>query len=402
MGNEPLAGVRILDLTQVFSGPFATMTLSFLGAEVIKIENRSRSMQARSRQALLAKGLKNNYIPAHAVNLGKLSLNLDLRTPQGVELLYQAVDICDLVVENFRPGVMERLGISYEQLTERNPTIILVSSSGAGAEGPESRYMGYAHGFAAMGGISEITGYADGPPTEFRSGMDMRVGHAILFASLAALLHRRQTGEGQWIDLSSREVATALIGDVIVSQSMDDKPISRQSNKHPWMAPHNCYPCLGEDSWISIAISTEEEWGALRDVIDDPALSSDSGFNDGYYRWANQEKLDQIIANWTSTFPAFSLMQILQNRGIAAVPSYRSDDIYNDAHLQSRGLSTEVNHSEAGLEMVLNPPWKFNNSNTGVFGPAPAVGEHTNPILKEMFGISDSTINDLEKMGVIP
>ena len=402
MKQQPLCDVRVLDLTQVFSGPYSAMTLAFLGAQVIRVESRRRANQARSRQALLNQAQRSTYTPIHAVNLGKLSLNLDLSKPEAVEIFHRMVQVCDVVVENFRPGVLDRLGVGYQELVKQNPTIILLSSSGAGSEGPEARYMGYAHGFAAMGGLSEITGYRDGPPTEFRSGMDMRVGHAIAFAALAALFHRRRTGEGQWIDLSSREVATSLIGDVIVEQSMTGKPVTRQGNQHPWMAPHNCYPCNQEDSWISIAVATDDEWRSLCSAMGKPEMASDSRFADAYSRWHHQEELDADIGQWTVDFTPFELMEKLQRVGVAAVPSYRNDDIYSDAHLQSRDFSAEVHHAEAGLEIVLGAPWKFSDSHVGVPGPAPTIGEHTDSILTELLGIGNDELTKLVETGVIP
>ncbi len=330
-----------------------------------------------------------------------MSIRLDLTHPKAVELAKRIVQISDIVVQNFRPGVMERLGLGYEALREVKPDIIYLSSSARGMQGRERHYVGYAPTFAALGGQAHITGYADGPPFAMRGRIDLISATASAFAILAALNYRRRTGEGQHIDLSSSEATSVLLGDVIMDYTMNRRSQTRQGNRDEIMAPHNCYRCKGDDKWVSIAISTEGEWRAFCEAIGKPEWIEDDRFSDAYSRWKNQEELDRLVTGWTANHTHYEVMEMLQRAGVAAVPSFNAEEIFNDRHLKERDFATEVNHTLVGKQVVINPPWKLSATPATVRRHGLLFGEHDRYVFGELLGMPEEEIASLEKEGVI-
>ncbi|MFH1486366.1 MAG: CoA transferase, partial [Chloroflexota bacterium] len=229
MKKLALDGVRIADFTWAGAGPYATLLLGFLGAEVIKVESRRRldgSRRSGSRDGKPVAGVDQSA-SFNDLNLNKLSITADLKQPRALELIKRVIGVSDAVIDNFRPGVMDRLGLGYPVLKEINPSIVMLSSSAFGATGPDARYGGWAFIFAALAGLSHITGYPDGIPTELRLVMDLTVGSMSAYCLLAALQHRRKTGRGQFIDLSSRQTLSCCMGEVLLDYAMNKRNQSR-------------------------------------------------------------------------------------------------------------------------------------------------------------------------------
>ena len=288
MNGRALEGIRIADFTWVWAGPYAVMLLAYMGAEVIKLESAKRIDSARMGSMTTGQsftGFDSSSV-FNNLNLNKLSVTLDLSNPRGVELAKQIVSVCDVVVQNMRPGAMDRLGMGYEDLVQIKPDIIMLSSSAYGATGPYREYTGYAPHFSAFSGLSYMVGYPDGEPGSLTASTDIRSATTSAFAILAALNYRQRTGQGQHIDLST----------------MNQRLPSRAGNRDAFMAPHNCYRCKGEDKWVSIAVGTDEEWEALCRVMGDPAWTRDELFSDAHSRWRNQEHLDKLIEEWTVNY----------------------------------------------------------------------------------------------------
>lgn len=402
MNRLPLAGIRIVDFTWAWAGPQATLLLGMLGAEVIKIESRARLDHTRVRSLMAGPTLAS---PDHSVifaelNVNKLSLTLNLTHSTAVEIIKRLVKISDVVAENMRPGVLERLGLGYEALRAVKPDIIMLSSSAVGSTGPERTYVGYAPTFAAMSGIAHITGPAEGPPTPLSGAIDLRVGTTSAFAILAALYHRARTGQGQYIDLSSTEAISAMIGDTFLEYAMNRRSPGRAGNRDRTMAPHNCYPCAEDDRWVTIAVATDDEWRALRSVIADPRLE-DERFADGYGRWLYQEELDQIISEWTASRSPQEITQTLQAVGVAALPVHNGRSLVEDPQLRERGLMEWVEHPLAGRRLMAGPPWRFSKTPASIRQRAPLLGEHNHYVLNELLGLSEEEIQRLEEEGVI-
>jgi benzylsuccinate CoA-transferase BbsF subunit len=402
MARAPLAGVRIVDFTWAWAGPQATLLLGFLGAEVIKVESRRRLDHTRMRSLMAGPtvtGPDQSTIFAD-LNANKLSVTLDLKQPRAVEIAKDLVRISDVVTQNMRPGVMDKLGLGYEALKAVKPDVIMLSSSAVGSSGPERSYVGYAPTFAAMGGISHITGLKDGPPQPLSGAIDLRVGTTSAFAVLAALYHRKRTGRGQHIDLSSTEAVSALIGHVFMEYAMNGHVPGRAGNGDESMAPHNCYPCGDDGRWVSIAVGSEDEWRALCRVVGDERLVRDGRFADVSSRWRHQQELDEIIGGWTRDRSAAEVTEVLQKAGVPAMPVLDGLSLARDPHLRERGMIVEVDHAALGRRRMLGAPWKYSKTPTEV-RPAPLLGEHNRYVLGELLGMSEEEIERLVEEGVV-
>lgn len=403
MTRAPLEGIRITDFTWAWAGPYATMLLAFMGAEVIKIESRKRPDHARMRALATGpadKGFDQSSI-FNDINLNKMAITLDLTQPKAVALAKRLVGISDVVAENFRPGVMDKLGLGYDALKEVKPDIIMLSSSAMGAVGPERHYAGFAPTFAAHGGLAHLTGYPDARPVPLMGSSDLRSAATSAFAILIALYYRAQTGQGQHIDLSSTETIAVLIGDALLDYTMNNRVRVRKGNRDEIMAPHNCYPCQGEDKWVSIAIATEEEWQGFCDALGNPPWTREEKFSDAYRRWQNQEDLDQLIGEWTINQTHYEVTERLQKAGVAAMPSFNGTELFQDPHLKERGFATEVTHPAIGKRIVVAPPWRFSTTPARISHSGPLLGEHNEYVLGDLLGMPKEEITKLEEEGVI-
>ena len=400
---DALTGVRVIDFSWAYAGPYATEFLALMGAEVIKIESRKRPcITRRQPNPITGQPYDIDDCPYFKdLNMNKLGVALNLSQPKATELAKRLVGISDVVVESFTPGVMSRLGLGYEVLSSVNPSIVVLSTSSNGTTGPEARYAGYAPMFNATSGLGELTGYPDGPPTVLRITIDNVVAHFNAVAILAALIYRQETGEGQYIDVSSQEAVACLIGDSIMDYTMNGRVQSRDGNRDEIMAPHNCYRCLGEDRWISIAISTEEEWQSLCQVMRNPDWSKEVRFSDAYNRWQNQEELDRLLESWTVNHSNYNLMHMLQGVGVAAVPSFTSEDLFTDPHLAEREFSQLIDRPRLGKYMIIAPPWKLSATPARIVQDAPSIGEHNEYVFGELLGMSQEEIIELQEKGVL-
>ncbi|BBB01360.1 putative CoA transferase [Actinacidiphila reveromycinica] len=396
-----LEGVRVADFGWVLAGPYATMLLGYMGAEVIKIESRRRIDEQR---IVHRAGVSDNVDASSnffEINLNKRSVTLNLSTPEGAALARRIVAQSDIVVENMRPGVMDRLGLGYADLAKVREDIVMVSISGWGQTGPLREYTAYAPCFASFGGLAHMMGYADGEPNTGTSAMDARSGTAAAFAVLMALAIRRRTGQGQYIDMASGEALSCLIGDVTMDYLMNGRSPSRDGNRDAIMAPHNCYRCAGDDQWISIAVGTEAEWEGLCDAMGRPAWTGDADFSGAYERWRHQERLDALVQEWTSAIPAEEVMHRLQKHGVAAVPSFDAERLFDNEHLRERGSITSVEHPVLGERQAISPPWQMSATPPKIDRYAPLLGEHNDYVLREMLGLPDDEIARLVEEKVV-
>jgi benzylsuccinate CoA-transferase BbsF subunit len=394
-----LRQVRVLDFSWAAAGPYATELLSFMGAEVLKVESRQRLDLAR-------RGFYQSTSPDASadfndLNLNKRSICLNLSQPEGVALVKRLVEHCDVVVENFRPGVMRRLGLDYATLSAINPRLIMASASANGSTGPESAYAGYAGIFNALSGAGALTGYADGPPTEMRISMDLRVGMTLAFAVLTALYARRRTNRGQHIDLSAREAITCLIGHTVLHATMNGDSPRRQGNADQAMAPHGCYPCLGHDRWVTIAVGNEDEWAALCQGTGHEAWLEEARFATMQSRLAHRQELDALLSDWTRHHTPEEVTARLQQAGVAVYPSMDSAMLAGAKHLHDRGVFATVEHPHLGAQTVLGPPWRSPDVPSVPDRAAPLLGEHTETVLRELLGLDDTELQRLAAAGIL-
>jgi len=400
----PLAGVRVADFTWVWAGPYCTMHLAHLGAEVIKIESQGR-MDVTRRLPLYPAGMKGGVNRSGLFNqwsLGKKSLLINFDKPAGIALVKELIKKSDVVVENFATGVMERLGLNYDELKKIKPDIIVASISGYGHTGPQREYMGYGPAMAPLSGMSALTGYPDGPPQEVGLSLgDPNGGINAATAICAALAARKRTGQGQCIDVSMWEAMTSLMPEGWMDYAMNGVELPRDGNHDRFMSPHNCFRCKGEDEWVSIACGSDGEWQALSRAIGQPQLATDTRFRTAKDRKANEAALERTLTEWTLQRDKWEVTRTLQAAGVAAFPSMNSKDLTDDPHLNERGFFARLPHAEIGVRTHTGIPWLLANSPNGVRSTAPLLGEHTDEVMRSVFGYGDDVIAKLKEEKVL-
>ena len=413
--NRPaLGGLRILDLSQVAAGPYATMFLGFMGAEVIKIEslsrmdiNRGKARPSPDDLRVYPDGDPGEHpwnTTAHHVhrNINKRSLTLDLSAKRGKELFLELAKVCDVLVENYRGSVMDRLGLGYDVVSRLNPGLIYMKISSQGANGPEANYGSLGSTLEQTAGLASITGYDDDLPLMTNLVYPDPVVGILSFGALMTALRRRlKTGSGCLVDLSQREVTTMLLGEAILDFSVTGRIAGTMGNRHRDMAPQGVYPCSGEDMWVAISVSSDEEWESLCRVMGQPHLASDSRFADPKSRRNNHDDIDLVISAWTETQDHYQVMYLLQAQGVPAAPVLKGGEVIDDPHLESRGFWDVVNHPEAGTYKQVTTPWLLSNSPRATSTPAPGLGEHNYQVLSGLLGLSKSEIDTLAQKGVI-
>jgi crotonobetainyl-CoA:carnitine CoA-transferase CaiB-like acyl-CoA transferase len=404
-GNDgPLKGVRVLDFSWVWQGPFCTLQLAHLGADVIRVEsakkpeiNRLIPPFADGKAGVNRAGSFNQW------NQGKRSISLDLGNPAAVEIALSLVPHCDLVVENFAPGVMTRMGLGYERLREVRPDIIMLSLSGYGQTGPYSRFVSYGGLLGAQSGLFSVSGYTSGEPAE--TGMtygDPNSGALAVFATIAALIHRSHTGRGQYIDVSLWEALEMVMPEAWLEYAIHGREPMVMANRDSHMAPHNCYKSKGDaEEWLTIAVGTEAEWRALCLAIGQSELTHDPRFLSAVLRKQHEDELDAIITRWTSERDRWDAAELLQRAGVAAMPTLTNKDLALDGHLRERGFLIELDHPEVGKRTHAGVPWSMSATPCKVRRAAPILGADTDEVLMSLLGFSAEKIESLRRGSVI-
>ncbi len=401
----PLEGVRVADFTWVWAGPFCALHLAHLGAEVIKVESQARVDFAR-RLAYYPKDMEpgvNRCALFNQWGQGKKSLLLNLSNEKALDVVKELIAKSDVVVQNFATGVMDGLGLGYEELKKIKPDIIMASISGYGQTGPNRNYMAYGPAVPPVAGLSSLTGYAaDEPPQEVGMAYgDPTSGIHAAVGICAALAARKRTGQGQHIDVSLWESVAALIPEGWMDYAMNGTQPPRRGNRDPWMAPHNCFRCAGKDEWVTIACGTETEWRALCQAIGQPQLASDTRFSTAAARKANEDALDQLLSAWTATREKWEITRSLQAGGVAAFPSMSGKDLVDDTHLNARGFFTRLQHPEVGVRTHMGMPWLLTNAPNGVRSPAPLLGQDTDQVMRDVLGYSAQQIAQMKEEKVL-
>ena len=409
--EPPLAGIRVLALSQAWAGTLATEQLALMGAEVIQVESRSRPdvwrggyqapIPAALRQLESAKNGWNVSALFNSVNLHKEGVTLDLGQPAGIELVCRLIARSDVVVENFSPRVMTNLGIGYERLQQVRPGIILLSMSAFGATGPYAYYPGIGGTIEPVSGMSSQLGYPGGPP--LNCGMmfpDPISGYFGAAAVLMALYHRNLTGEGQHIDLSMQVVCSTYLADAIVHYSATGEVRPRAGNRHPVHAPHNIYPCRGDDEWIAVAAESDADFAAIAAIAGHPEWSNDPRFATEPARKANEDLLDALLAAWTRGCDSTSLESTLAAANLLGARVAKPSDVLRDVHLWARGVLAEVNHPEAGRFAVATTPVHLPGVPPQVVRPAPLHGEHSREVFARLLGMTAEEFAALETEGI--
>lgn len=410
----PLEGIRILELGMVIVLPFAIAPLAAMGADVVKVESGTRPDQTRWGPQPENRPREDGYNQGgnfQTMNRNKRGITVDLSKPGGRELLLRLVAVSDVVAENFTSRVLHNMGLTYEDLRKVNPRIILLSSNGFGHSGPWQNYKAYGPNIESVDGLMLLTGYLDGPPQRAGSGglgvtyPDVAGANFGTYAVLAALERRERTGDGAWLDLSHYEAGVATIPEGILAYTMNGRIPERTANRHPSRAPQGVYPCTGLDRWIAISIRSDEEFRALAEVLEHPALADNEDYATVEARWARHDALDQALAEATANWDAKDLEVALQSRHVEATAVQHARDILLDPQLKHRGFFELVPPPapapEVGLRPHLRTGWRMSRSRPGPSHPAPRFGQHTDEVLREYLDMGDAEIAALEAEGII-
>jgi crotonobetainyl-CoA:carnitine CoA-transferase CaiB-like acyl-CoA transferase len=392
----PLEGIRVVELTKVWAGPYVGKLFAYLGAEVIRVESLEALDTARAYNVSDI----DNAPGFQAVNPQKLSVQINTKTKAGVDLLLQLLGRADLFVENLRPGAIARMGLGYEQARAAKPDIVYLSMGMYGNDGPLAHQSGYAPSFCAVAGLSAQVGYAGGSPR----GMNVRYGDstagtAAAYAAMVALLHRRRTGLGQFVDLSTIETLASMVGDLVVEASVADRGREPTGNRHPDMAPHGAFRCLG-GAWISIAVGSDAAWQALATAMGRAELARDPRFCAFEARKANEAALDQLVSGWTASREAEALAAQLQSLGVAAAKSASAIDLVADPQLWSRDFYRTLVDRAARSRPTVGPSWKMTRD-AEIRDCGPGLGEHNAYVLGEILGLSADEQARLAEAGVV-
>jgi crotonobetainyl-CoA:carnitine CoA-transferase CaiB-like acyl-CoA transferase len=383
----PLEGVRVVELTKVWAGPYAGKMLALLGAEVIKVETAAIPEEMRAYG-----GTDINHAPFFlSINPEILSVDLDIKSPDGMARLRDLITHSDIVINNLRPGAMERQELGYQQLKEIKPDIISVSIKMWGNDGPLGHQTGYAPCFAALAGLASLVGYPGGPPlgASMRYG-DSTVGAAAAYAAVVALLHREVSGAGQFVDVSAVESLSSMIGDCLLEQSLTGKRIGPDGNNHPDLCPHGCYPCAG-GSWVSVAVSDDAEWRALCETLDAAMLFDDPRYATLSQRRTHIAALDDDLARLTRGHDAEELAHGLRAAGVPAAKSATAVDVISDQRLWDRELYRFVSDHREGQRPILGPSWRMTRSPARIARGAPDLGEDTGYVLHDILSAGSPT-----------
>lgn len=401
--KAPLAGIRVVDLTMVWAGPFGTRLLGDYGAEVIKVEGPGQWDLLRGLGGIprTVDRWYNRAAYFNHNNRNKYSAAIDLRQEAGRDLLLQLLAKSDVLVENYRANVMDNLGLSFEEVRAVNPRIVYVSMPGHGKTGPEAHYVTYGTNVEQLAGLVSVSGYEGGEPlkTGFSYG-DPTAGLAVPAAVALGLRQRNRTGEGVHIDLAQRENLTGFVGEYLVDYSMNRELRAPAGNTHPHFAPHSVYPSGGEDRWITIACENDEQFAALCRAMQQEELAEDDRFATMAARRANERELDAIIEEWTSTWGHYEAMHILQRHGVPAGAVLTIPEVMSDPQLRARGAWSDQVHPDAGAWEVETPPWKLPRTPGHARIPAPGFAEHNSYVFRDLLGLDEETIARLYADGV--
>lgn len=418
----PLEGVRILAQAIVWAGPFATLILSDLGAEVIEVEsiqhlNPTRTNYRHLPPTLLAGRIGTNYVDRDGsegfwdrqsyFNYGKRgckSVTLNLRSERGRELFYELVRESDVFIENNAANVAEHLHVDYATLSTINSRLIMVRFPGFGTVGPYRHFKGYGTIMEAVAGHTSIRGYEDSDPSMTPNSLhgDPNAGANVAFAVQAALYARERTGRGQEVDLSQAEAVLGHLAYAFMDYAMNGRVQGQWGNRHPSMAPYGVYQCAGDDRWVAITVGSDEAFAALCRVMDCSEVADDPRYATVLARYKHRGVLDAAISAWTCERDARAIMETLQGAGVPAAELTHQEELTDHPQLVERQFFQRITHPAAGAHSYPGPMGKFaRDALAPVRGPAPTLGQHNREVLCGILRLSDAEYRALEEEQVI-
>lgn len=395
--QDALLGIRVLDLSRVLAGPYCTMLLADMGAEIIKLEIPGRGDDSRQFPPF-KDGDSVYYVN---LNRGKKGITVNLKHPEGKQIFLELAKACDVLLENFKPGTMERLGLGYETLKAVNPRLVYASISGFGQTGPYSDRPGYDIIGQAMGGLMSITGWPDSPPT--RAGTAIGDVLSALFCCigiLSALQIRERTGKGQAVDVSLVDSVFASLENIPQKYFVDGEIPERIGNRYEFIYPYDSFEAA--DGWVIIGIANDVIWGRFVEATGLHILGEDARFASNPERVENHESLRLIVQEWVSHMRVEDVVSLLSDHSIPTCPIYDLRQAAEDPHIGvARGMTVEMEQPKLGRIKLVGNPVKMSETHPIPRGPAPSLGGDNYAILRDLIGLSDGEIERLEREGAI-
>ena len=389
---KALQGLKVLDFTRVYSGPYCTMLLADLGAEVVKIEAKGSGDDTR-----YFKPVKNGVSGYFSyLNRNKRSLELNLKSASGRKAALELAAWADVVVENYSPGTIARLGLDYEAVRRVNPEVVYASISGFGQTGPYSGKVAYDGVVQAMAGLAWLTGYPDAPPTKAGPAIsDAATGVHAAFGIMAALYYKKMTGKGQYIDMGMMDTMFSMLENAVPIKTFLDEEPTRLGNGNPGSAPYNMYRT--KDSYVVIATANNSLFVKLVKVMGQPELLEDPRFKENFMRKANEQALDAVVEAWTLKHTTREIEDMLNKAAVPVARVFSVSELVDDPQLASRDMLVE--HDIPGLGKVRFPgnPVKLQATPPDPSRRAPLLGEHTDEVLRDVLGYSPEQIAALKK-----
>ena len=396
-GHGPLHGVRVLDLSRVLAGPYCTMFLGDLGAEVVKIEQPGLGDDTRSWGPPFQGGESAYFL---CVNRNKRSLTLDLRTPDGIELLRRLALEADVLMENFRPGTLAGWGLSEAEIRRNNPRLIYAALSAFGSSGPMKDRPGYDLAIQAWGGLMSITGTADGEPAKVGVAIIDVVAGLMLGNSIAAALYaREQTGEGQRIETSLMEAEIASLINAGSNYLVTGKVPGRWGNAHPNIVPYQSFPTA--DGHLVVAVANEAIWARFCEGVSKPELAADPRFDSNAHRVENRDALIALLDDMFRRRPGREWIELLNDAGVPCSPVQDIRQVFDSPQVRATGMLREIDHPTAGKVRMAGLPVKFSSTPASIRLPPPRLGEHNEQVLKDWLGLDDAAVAELRGKGTL-
>lgn len=399
-----LEKIRILDITRALAGPYCTMMLGDLGADVIKVERPGSGDGSRGWGPPFVGEAYGPYPGESAyflsTNRNKRSITVNLKSDEGQEIIRRLVKVSDVMVENYRTGVLDKMGLGYEDMRALNPRLVYCSISGYGRNGPYAERPGYDAILQAEGGMMSITGPVDGPP--YRVGIpiiDINTGMFAATAILAALRARDITGEGQLVDMSLLDAHVALLANVASNYLIGGEDPQRYGNAHPNIIPYQAFQA--KDGWFVLGAATERQWGLLCEVIGHSELKDDVRFESNSQRLNNRDELIETLAEILITRDTATWLNDLKKAGLPCGPINSISDVFEHPQAEARNMVIETEHPTAGTVKLTGFPYKLSQTPAEVHHPPPLLGEHTEEILIELLDYSPDKVSKLQKQGYI-
>jgi CoA:oxalate CoA-transferase len=393
--NRPLAGVTVLDFGQVYQGPYASLLMAQAGADVIKIEPpQGEPLRRRAPPG------KSTTFPIAMLNSNKRAITLNLKHERGRALLCCMAQKGDVLLENFAPGVMDRLGVGCSVLREINPRLIYASGSGYGLSGPDRDNLAMDLTIQAVSGLIAATGFPDGPPVKAGPAVvDFLSGIHLYAAVVTALFERAQTGKGRLVEVAMQEAAYATLTSSLEAYWQNGKVPPRTGNASHGRVPINVYPA--NDGYIAMNLAVEEHWHSLLKAMGREDLRDDPRFNSPAARLAHRGETDALIAAWTQTLGKMEIFAVAKRHRIPLAPVRDVNEVMHDPGMHERGFLAEIEHDEIGRITVPTSPLRFHGADPVPLMPSPKLGQHNQEIYGGWLGLSEAEIGELKDGGVI-